>query len=205
MNFEILITFFFTSVGITLSPGPDILYVLVQSISNGKVSGIAVTSGLVSGILIHTTAVAFGVSQLIIQSEFLFLSIKILGACYLLFIAYTVFRTPSEFKKTTTIPPKKSFSKLYRQGFLMNVSNPKVTLFFFAFFPAFLPKTTDNIILNSYTLGIIFMIQAFLVFSTVAILADRFTVFLRTNHRFLKTLKWFQIGIYIGLALFLFL
>mgnify|MGYP000957539155 FL=1 len=81
---EILISFIAASMLLTITPGPDIIYVLVQSITNGKKYGIATALGLVSGIIIHTTLVAFGVSAIIKQSEYIFFGIKLFGAIYLL-------------------------------------------------------------------------------------------------------------------------
>jgi len=78
---------------LTIMPGPDIIYVLVQSITNGKKYGIATSLGLVTGIIIHTTLVAFGVSAIIKQSENLFFTIKLFGALYLLFLAYQTFQS----------------------------------------------------------------------------------------------------------------
>jgi threonine/homoserine/homoserine lactone efflux protein len=86
-----LIPFITASIILTISPGPDIIYVLVQSIANGRKAGIMTTLGLVSGILIHTSLVAFGVSAIIKESESFFLAIRIFGALYLFFLAFKVF------------------------------------------------------------------------------------------------------------------
>ena len=88
MKYEILISFISASIALTIMPGPDIIYVLLQSVSNGKKYGIVASLGLVSGIIVHTTLVAFGVSALINQSPKLLLLLKIIGAAYLLYLAF---------------------------------------------------------------------------------------------------------------------
>ncbi len=110
-------------------PGPDILYVLMQSISNGKKHGITTALGLVSGIIIHTTLVAFGVSAIIKQSENLFFALKILGALYLFYLAYVSYKMDEIINLNANIS-KTNFWKLYKKGFIMNVINPKVSIFF---------------------------------------------------------------------------
>ncbi|MEZ4838038.1 LysE family translocator [Flavobacterium sp.] len=190
-------TFLLASIALTLSPGPDILYVLSQSISNGKKFGIVTAAGLVTGILVHTTLIALGVSAIIKQSELLFTVIKMVGACYLLWIAYQVYKAPASIDLKSNINNKKSLLSLFKQGFVMNVLNPKVTLFFLAFFPGFVDEKSENVTQQIYFLGFLFMLQAFVIFSLICFLADKLTVFLRNNKHFAVFLKWFQIVVFI--------
>lgn len=193
-------TFLLASIALTLSPGPDILYVLTQSISNGKKYGITTAAGLVSGILVHTSLIALGVSAVIKQSELIFLAIKILGACYLLWIAYQVYKSPASIDLKSNDKKRKSLLALVQQGFIMNVLNPKVTLFFLAFFPGFIDEKLGNVTQQIYVLGFIFMLQAFVIFSLVSVLADRLTIFIRQNQKFADFLKWFQIIVFAVIA-----
>ena len=130
---EILISFIGASMLLTIMPGPDIIYVLVQSATNGKKYGIATSLGLVSGIIVHTSLVAFGVSAIIKQSESIFFMIKLFGALYLLYLAYITYKSNDEVLLNTKAE-KKGLLKLFKQGFIMNVLNPKVSIFFLAFF-----------------------------------------------------------------------
>lgn len=195
-----MLPFFLASIALTLSPGPDILYVLTQSISNGKKYGIATALGLVSGILVHTTLIALGVSAVIKEAEVIYTAIKVFGACYLLWIAYQVYKAPASITLNAQAKPQKSLLALVKQGFIMNVLNPKVTLFFLAFFPGFIDEKLGNVTRQIYVLGFLFMLQAFLVFSMVSIVADKLTVFIRTNEKFAVFLKWLQIVVFIGIA-----
>ena len=90
-----LIAFLAAAVLLTLSPGPDIIYVLVQGMTNGKKHGIVTALGLVTGIIIHTSLVAFGISAIIKQSDNLFLMIRLLGAAYLFYLAWKVYKSDS--------------------------------------------------------------------------------------------------------------
>lgn len=187
---------------LTVMPGPDIIYVLVQSVTNGKKYGIATSLGLVSGIIIHTTLVAFGVSAMIKQSESIYFLIKLFGALYLLYLAFQAYKSQEDIMLDTNAE-KKSMLKLFKQGFVMNVLNPKVSIFFLAFFPGFLYSTSQSIIKQFYILGALFMLQALLIFSTVSVLSGSFALYLKTNPTFNTKIKWFKILVFIGIAIFI--
>lgn len=201
---EEIIPFLMASVLLTISPGPDIIYVLVQGMTNGKKYGIITALGLVTGIIIHTSLVAFGISAIIKQSDTLFLAIKVLGAGYLLYLASQVYRSKGEIEVSQDeIPPKKDLLSLFKRGFLMNVLNPKVAIFFLAFFPGFLWEPSGNTIAQFYLLGFLFMLQAFLIFSAVAILAGKISVYLQRHPYSGMIFKWLQIIVFVGIAVFI--
>ena len=166
---------------LTLAPGPDIIYVLVQGIVNGKKHAIVTALGLVSGVVVHTTLVAFGVSAVIKQSETIYLIIKCLGAAYLFYLAYKVFQSNPDIAFSAEGIKQKSLFALYRQGFIMNVLNPKVTIFFLALFPGFLWDPEGSTVLQFYILGGVFMCQALLIFTLVAILAGNISKYLQKD------------------------
>jgi len=202
LNIEILISFIGASLLLTIMPGPDIIYVLVQSVTNGKKYGLATSLGLVSGIIVHTTLVAFGVSAIIKQSDNLFFSIKLFGAFYLFYLAYQTFKSNEELLLNTKAE-KKRLLKLFKQGFIMNVLNPKVSIFFLAFFPGFLFSTTQSTVIQFYVLGGLFMLQALLIFSTISLLSGNFSTYLKTHPTFNSKIKWFKILVFIGIAFFI--
>lgn len=202
---EILLSFILATTALAISPGPDNIYVLVQSITNGKSYGIATVCGLISGCVIHTTLLAFGVSAIIKANEHLFLAIKILGAIYLAYLAYRVYKSDATFVLDTENVPSKSLKSLFIQGFFMNVLNPKVTIFFLAFFPAFLFSDSMNTIWQFYILGGIFMLVSFIIFSMIALLADYIKEYTLRNSKSSFIFKWLQIAVFIGIALFILL
>lgn len=200
---ENLVPFLTASILLTISPGPDILYVLVQSLSNGVRAGILTTLGLVSGIIIHTSLVAFGISAILKESETIFLIIRIIGALYLFYLAYKVWVSDSRILVDTNANLNKGDFSLFRRGFIMNVLNPKVTIFFLAFFPGFLWDTTGNTVSQFFILGALFMIQAFIIFGCVALLAGKIAVYLNKNKRAGVVFKWIQILVFAGIGLFI--
>lgn len=203
MQTEIIITFITASALLTIMPGPDIIYVLMQSITNGKKYGIITALGLVSGIIIHTTLIALGISEILKRNENIFVTIKLFGAIYLFYLAFKVYQSSGKIDLDESKIVKESFFSLFKKGFIMNVLNPKVTIFFLAFFPAFVNYSQPNIVRQIFILGFIFMLQALLIFSSVSILADKMTLFLRDNDKFQKALKITQIVIFIGIGIFI--
>jgi threonine/homoserine/homoserine lactone efflux protein len=184
------ISFVVASILLTLSPGPDILYVMVESISRGAKVGISIALGLCSGLIVHTTAAAFGISIIIRQNDWLFLTLKIIGAIYLLYLAYLTIRV--EWRKApgklVDGDLKKSNWAYFKRGFTMNVVNPKVTLFFLAFLPQFIPQGTSTPFFDTYFLGLLFMIQAIAIFSAVAFLSGKFNAVIQNKKVYRATL-----------------
>nr|WP_321236942.1 LysE family translocator [uncultured Psychroserpens sp.] len=204
MNYDLLISFVLATSALAISPGPDNIYVLMQSIVNGKKFGLATVAGLISGCLVHTTLVAFGVSAIIKENDTLFFIIKLFGALYLLFLAYKVYQSKAELNLTSDDIPKKSTTQLFKQGFIMNVLNPKVSIFFLAFFPGFLFSDTMSIVLQFYVLGLLFMLVSAIIFSTIAILAGSISEYIKQHKRVGFYLKWLQIIVFIGIAIIIF-
>ncbi len=205
MNYELLFAFVGATVLLSLSPGPDNMYVLMQSITNGKKHGLATVAGLMTGCLVHTTLLAFGVSAIIKESKQLFFIIKLLGALYLIYLAFQVYRSDSKVNLSNEVVLKKSHAELFRQGFIMNVLNPKVTIFFLAFFPGFLFSESINTVLQFYVLGFIFIGVSSVVFSAIAILSGMISARITKNANVGIILKWVQIIVFVAIAVYLFL
>jgi threonine/homoserine/homoserine lactone efflux protein len=199
---EALISFSFATLVLALSPGPDNIYVITQSLVNGTKAGIATTAGLISGCIVHTALLAFGVSALITASESIFYGIKIFGALYLLYLAYTVYKSDASVTFSDSAP-KKSNWKLFKQGVFMNLVNPKVMIFFLAFFPVFLWDTTKNTVFQFFTLGATFMLVSFLLFSSLALLAGSIKQFMIKQKSAGRVMKWLQIIVFVGISIYI--
>ena len=149
---------------------------------------------------------ATGLSILIQQSPYVFNGIKIFGAIYLLYLAYMAYKgktnTVSISNRTNSSDIEKKWFPIYKKGFIMNVLNPKVTLFFIAFLPQFVSKTGPPFTVQIIVLGIIFIIQAFVVFSLIAIVSGKLRHYLNSSV-FWQKVKWVKISILILLAVFL--
>ena len=172
----------------------------MQSIVNGKRYGLATVFGLISGCLVHTSLVAFGVSAIIKESDILFFILKLFGASYLLFLAFKIYKSNEALTLNSNAIPKKSMFQLFKQGFIMNVLNPKVSIFFLAFFPGFLFSDHLKTVYQFYILGFLFMLVSFIIFSAIAILAGVISEYIKQNSRIGLYLKWLQIIVFIGIA-----
>lgn len=190
---------------LSIAPGPDNIFVLMQSVAYGKKYGLIITLGLISGILIHTTLVAFGVSVIIKESDLAFFIIKLSGALYLFYLAFKVFKSKEEIDLSKNTTPKKKPLNLFKLGFIMNVLNPKVTIFFMAFFPGFLFSNELSTVVQFYILGGLFMLQALSIFGLIAILAGSISEYLKRNTVISHILRWMQILVFIAIGLFILL
>ena len=190
---------------LAISPGPDNIYVLMQSISNGRKYGLATVAGLISGCLVHTTLLAFGVSAIIKQNPKLFFAIKVFGALYLTYLAYQVFRSDDHLEISDDLVSKKGLGQLFRQGFIMNVLNPKVTIFFLAFFPGFLFSAEMSTVVQFYVLGFLFMFVSAIIFSMIAILSGMISENIMKHSKVGVFLKWLQIIVFLSIAAYLLL
>jgi len=200
ISIQILALFFLASIMLGLAPGPDNLFVLTQSAIQGKRAGLIVTAGLCTGLMVHTTAVALGISVIFKTCEPAFNALKILGACYLLYLAYRAFRNKDkqvESDENASIP----IARLYRRGVIMNLTNPKVALFFLAFLPQFTDPEIGSIPVQMILLGMIFILATILVFSSVAMLAGTAGQWIRRSPSSKKIMNRAAGIIFIGLAL----
>ncbi|RIE03590.1 LysE family translocator [Cohnella faecalis] len=167
-----------TSVLLTLMPGPDILFVVGLSAAGSKRDGVAVALGLCSGLLVHITAAALGISAVVYSLPWALHLVKAAGALYLLYLAWLCWK-PSDGSgdggngAEGGEAVERSFGRLYRRGIWMNVLNPKVSLFFVAFLPSFVVSEGESVPLQMLTLGLVFLLQALVVFTLVAVLANR--------------------------------
>ena len=156
VNFE---TFLLAGILLNLTPGNDTIFILSRSIAQGKQAGIMSVLGIATGSIIHTTLAAFGLSVIIAKSIIVFTIIKYAGALYLVYIGYKMLTDRSQLNTDTTLEENKiNLKKIYRDGVITNVLNPKVALFFIAFLPQFINTASGNTILPFLVLGITFTI-----------------------------------------------
>src|SRR5215216_3354842 len=138
-----------------LSPGPDMIYVITRGMAHGRRAGILSAIGVVCGILVHTTAAAFGLTLILQTSAFAFLFVKLFGAAYLLYLGIKAWRDKSAFHLHTSISVARS-SALFWQGVLSNILNPKIAIFFLAFLPQFVDQGSSHVTLQMTILGVTF-------------------------------------------------
>ncbi|MFT2111094.1 LysE family translocator [Marinomonas sp. 2405UD68-3] len=202
MSPEIIITFIMISTLLCFSPGPDNILILSQSAINGRKVGVYITLGLCIGLLIHTLLVFFGISALIKASPIAIEIIRLFGASYLTYLAWGAFNTKSE-----SLPNLKSevikANKLIQKGAIMNLSNPKVIIFFLAFLPQFTSTYEGalSVSLQFLYLGLIFTIVAFTSFSLIAYLSGFLSAVISTKPSIQTILNKISSVVFLALAI----
>jgi len=197
---DTLLVFFMASVLLALTPGPDNLFVLAQAAQRGKMAGIAVTIGLCTGLLVHTSAVALGVAALFQASAFAFSLLKYIGAAYLLYLAYRSFASGAS-GNSEQKTQKLSFSRLYGRGIIMNVTNPKVSLFFLAFLPQFTDPGFGPLVPQIFLLGLLFILSTILIFGGISLLAGGIGSYFRKSTKAQLILNRIAGGVFAALAI----
>jgi len=197
---ETTAAFFGLSVLLAFTPGPDNLFVLMQSAAYGRRAGLFVVLGLCTGLLFHTAAVSLGLAAVFAASAAAFVVFKFAGAAYLAFLAWQAYRAPvGDAVRTDSVPLP--LSRLYLRGILMNASNPKVVLFFLAFLPQFVDPKLGSVALQLAWFGFVFIIATLLVFGAITYLAGWFGQFLRGSARAQRLMNRTTALVFSGLAL----
>ena len=186
-----ILLFLISSLALTLMPGPDILFVINQSLDKKK-NGIITSLGLCTGLIFHTMFLAFGLSALINSNKDLMTFLKYFGTIYLFYLAYLEIKSVNKINKSLN-------SKLFLRGLYMNLINPKVLIFFIAYFPNFLFSDTIKISNQFLILGFVFILQALVVFIFVSVLANKLTKYFSIDSKN-KVLKYFKSFILIIIA-----
>ena len=201
MTSSTLLCFLGASTALTLAPGPDNTFIIAQGISRGRKAAIVSALGMCSGISVHTTAAALGISAALYSSAPAFTILKYAGAGYLLFLAFKAIKEPALPQPSSSVAGVAQWGALFRRGFMMNVVNPKVGLFFLAFLPQFISQNTGAIALQMFLLGLIFMLQAVCVFGVIGYLSGSLGDVLLKRPGIAKYFAWLSAGILTSLGL----
>ncbi len=202
LSFEIISAFCATALLLALSPGPDNIFVLTQSALYGARAGIFTTLGLMTGIIGHTLAVSLGVAVIFQTSPAAFLAVKIIGALYLLYLAWLCIKSvagKAELGKGHFI----GYFALYKRGIIMNITNPKVTIFFLALLPQFVNPEQGSVSVQMLMLGGLFIVSAFVVFASVALLGGQLANWFNNSPRYQIYMNRATACIFVGMAVML--
>lgn len=197
---DTLLMFFAASLLLALTPGPDNLFVLAQAAQSGKRAGIIVTLGLSTGIFFHTFAVALGAAALFHTSAVAFNLLKYVGAAYLLYLAFQAWRAGGVDTSLGKGPVLRK-RKLYLRGLIMNVTNPKVSIFFLAFLPQFTDPIYGALLPQFIILGGLFIVSTLIVFGGISVLAGWLGSRLRDSEKPARILNRVAGTVFLGLAI----
>ncbi len=195
-----LALFLTASLALIVSPGPDSLYVLARGIGQGRRAGAISALGTSTGLLVHTTAAALGLAVLLQTSVIAYTIIKFVGAAYLIYLGIKTFLSKTS-PLVTPATSQPSWWRMYLQGMLTNVLNPKVALFFVAFLPQFVDQHSGAVALHMLLLGVIFASLGLAYLLLVAMLSGSLGKFLSARPAWASRLRWLTGSVMIGLGL----
>lgn len=194
-----LLIFMLSSLALLVIPGPAVLYIVTRSVQQGRTAGLVSALGVGLGSMVHILAAAAGLSALLLSSALAFTVVKVLGAGYLLYIGIRTLleRTPPPSEEEVPALP---LGKIFAQGVVVNILNPKTALFFLAFLPQFVHPETGSPLIQILILGSCFVVLGVLSDSMYALLAGWLGKRLRKNQTFLRRQKYFAGSIYMALG-----
>lgn len=191
--------FILAALALLLVPGPAVLYIITRSINQGRLAGLASVLGIETANLIHVGAAALGLSAILLSSALAFDIVKYLGATYLIYLGVRTLLNRNAEQENQT-PKQENLSRIYSQGFVVNLLNPKTALFFFAFLPQFVNPACGSVTVQVLLLGIVFVSMATFTDGAYALLSSSIAHKLQGNRRFLQGQRYFAGLVYIGLG-----
>lgn len=188
------------ALALLLIPGPAVLYITTRSATQGRLAGLVSVLAIETANLIQAIVAALGLSAILLSSALAFDIVKYLGAAYLIYLGVRKLMA-SGHGSGDEVVKQESLSRIYWQGFAVNILNPKTALFFFAFLPQFIDPSKGNVTGQNLLLGAVFVGMAIITDSLFALLASSLTGKLTGNHRFQKGGRYFASLVYIGLGI----
>lgn len=197
-----LLWFALAALLMVISPGPNMIYLISRSITQGKTAGLVSLLGVINGFLFHIVLAGFGLTAILLAVPFAYGILKILGAIYLLYLAYQAVKPNDKtFFEVNGHVPKDRPRKLFLMGFFTNALNPKMAVFYLSFFPQFIKAEYGSIFGQSMILGITQIIISFTINFIIVMTAAKMASFLTKNTLWVKVQKWFMASILTILAI----
>jgi threonine/homoserine/homoserine lactone efflux protein len=184
-----------------LTPGPAVLYIVARSIEQGRVAGLASVFGITTGTLVHVLASTLGLSALLASSTVAFAAVKYAGAGYLIYMGVRRILSRTDAPASQLKLPKRSLGRLYRDGFIVNLLNPKTALFFLAFLPQFVDPSRGAAAFQIAFLGLLFTLMGLTSDGLYALVAGTAGRWIKRRGRYLRWERFVSGGVFIGLGL----
>ena len=199
-DISILLPYTLAVIVIAITPGPDMTFFVSRTLAQGRLAGFVAALGTATGILLHSALVALGLSALIVAAPKAFLALKIIGALYLLWLAFDAIRNGSALTLPGRAVKHKSMRMTWAQGFLINVLNPKVALFFMTFLPQFVSPGDPHAPAKLFTLGLLFIAIFTPIMAGIVLTADKVAETLRAQPFVTRVLDWLFASVFAGFA-----
>ncbi|MCA6422419.1 MAG: LysE family translocator [Flavobacterium sp.] len=200
--FNDILLFALAALVLVISPGPNMIYLISRSITQGKKAGLISLIGVICGFVFHIIMVSFGLTAVLFAIPFAYSLLKTLGVFYLLYLAYQAIKPNSKniFETNIDLSHDKP-KKLFIIGFLTNVLNPKVAVFYLSFFPQFIKPEYGSIMIQSLQLGATQIFVSFSINFVIVLTASKVALFFNKNPSWIKAQKWFMASVLTGLAI----
>ena len=192
--------FVLASIVLAVTPGPAVLFIVARSMQQGRKAGLVSVLGIHLGTVVHIVGAAVGLSALILSSALACAIVKYLGVAYLIWIGIRTLLANDPDPQAPVMPPEK-LRRVFRDGFVVNLFNPKTAIFFLAFLPQFVDPARGHLHWQILALGFTFMVVGFVSDAIYAVVAGAAGEFLRRSRRFLRIQRWFAGLSFIGLGL----
>jgi threonine/homoserine/homoserine lactone efflux protein len=195
-----LIAFALVSFGMVLTPGPNMIYLVSRSISQGRMAGLISLGGVALGFIFYMLAAAFGITALLIAVPYAYDSLRIAGALYLVWLAWQAVRPGGRSPFQVKSLPKDSPRKLFMMGFLTNLLNPKIALLYLSLLPQFISADRGSVLLQSLALGFVQIVISVSINALIAMSAGSIAIFLARRPTWLAIQRWLMGLVLAGLA-----
>lgn len=199
-DLSVLAAYSLACIVLFITPGPDMSLFLAKTVSGGRAAGIAAFSGATLGCIVHSLLAAFGLSALIAASPIAFLTLKIVGAAYLLWLAFDAVRNGSSLNVRTDGTSRTAFWQTFLLGLTVNLTNPKVVLFFVTFLPQFVDAADPHAAAKLLFLGMYFVVFTFPCGVLMILGAERVVGGLKARPRLLRGIDWMFAGVFSAFA-----
>ncbi|WP_269582269.1 LysE family translocator [Roseibium sp. Sym1] len=194
-DYATLLAFTAAALVLTITPGPDMTLFMSKTLTQGRLAGFAAVLGATAGLIVHTILAAVGVSALLAASALAFTLLKIVGAVYLIWLAYQAIRNGTSFSLEAAKAPKQPFHRVWLQALGVNILNPKIVLFFVTFLPQFVSASDPSAVGKLLFLGFYFVLLGMPICALMVIGASAFARFLKSSPGFMRAFDWAFAGI----------
>lgn len=197
---ENLLLFALAALIMVLSPGPNMIYLISRSLSQGKRAGVISLIGVICGFVFHILMVSFGLTAIFFAIPYAFTAVKFLGVGYLLYLAYNSVKTKNNLFDTNNDLKHDEPLKLFKMGLLTNILNPKMAMFYLSFFPQFISSEYGSIFGQSIQLGLVQIIISFSINFLIVIFSANMAIWFSKKPVWLRIQKWLMASVLTGLA-----
>ena len=195
-----LIAFAIVAASMVLTPGPNMIYLVSRSISQGRIAGLISLGGVVLGFVVYMLCAAFGITALVFVVPYAYDALRFAGAAYLLYLAWQTVKPGGRSPFQVHALPKDGPRKLFAMGFVTNLLNPKIAMFYLSLLPQFIDPAQGSVLYQSLALGLLHISISITLNSMIAVTAGSISLFLLARPAWLVVQRWVMGSVLAGFA-----